>query len=65
MTELQPLPTAASDFCQSTQWGCLKGNSLLKLGVIGDFFAQSPRGLAFGVGCLHAVVIHLRQFKDD
>ncbi|AKE64447.1 hypothetical protein MYAER_2099 [Microcystis aeruginosa NIES-2549] len=38
MTELQSLPTAASNFCQSTQWGFFKGNSPLKLAVIGDFF---------------------------
>ncbi|MFM8308369.1 MAG: hypothetical protein ACKN87_15315, partial [Microcystis aeruginosa] len=36
---IQPaLPAAASDFCQSTQWGFFQGNYLLKFALNGDFF---------------------------
>ncbi|REJ50627.1 MAG: hypothetical protein DWQ58_14940 [Microcystis aeruginosa TA09] len=55
--------------------GFFKGNSLPKLVVICDFITQSwllggrtlqtPPHINFSVRCLHAVVIHLYQFKSD
>ncbi|TRT86255.1 MAG: hypothetical protein EWV63_11325 [Microcystis aeruginosa Ma_OC_H_19870700_S124] len=35
------LPKAASNFCQSTKLGFLRGNSRLKLGITCDFITQS------------------------
>ncbi|TRT74336.1 MAG: hypothetical protein EWV84_03400 [Microcystis sp. M_QC_C_20170808_M3Col] len=56
---------AADQFCQSTELGFLKGNSLLKLGVISDFITQSqPRSaLVFRWDAYRQLFIHLYQFR--